>query len=695
MGTKLKNYSYSITMKVIAFVVLILCYTGALTAFVQIAIINDGYLEIVAEDNYFVSRAYIRETEDVVRDLTKLIGELKNEEQILKGGSLTENEVKREEDELFSDFRYNSSNYNPNLSKQENYAKFKEIYAEKIAQARERLKKNEVKEYKQILQRLNEYENKGIIYYASDGINIFASTKFEKEQLKSYPSYLLFEEYKKEIYPTEIKDNKKLYQITEKIERLEPGNNVVYMAFTDEFLNPRIEAWKQNKAVAVNISQYLVAFILGFILSFAYLVFVIGRESAEDHQVCLSAVDRLYTDVILGMCFGLIILWVGLMTVIGFRSSYGIILSVTIPIAAMGFMLILSLVKHFKNRTVVKHTLIYAIFYKIFDFVRNVYNSGSIGIKTVLLVIVYPLVVAFTFFLFPVTIGIAAWFAFKRVKEFTAIKEGVAKIKAGDIQHVIDVGGEGEFGVLAANINGITEGLKKAVDNELKSERLKTELITNVSHDIRTPLTSIITYIDLLKKEKDPAKIDDYIGILDQKSQRLKILTDDLFEAAKASSGTIPVNFEKIDLVALITQGLGELNDKIEELDLEFKVNHPNGSLYIAADGKLLWRAIENLLSNIFKYALEGSRVYVDMEDLGNEVLLTIKNVSACELNISADELMERFKRGDESRSSQGSGLGLSIAKSLIDIQRGRFYIQIDGDLFKALVYIPKYGKVN
>lgn len=693
MGTKLKNYSYSITMKVIAFMVLILCFTGAITAVVKTSVVNDGQFRIVAEDNYFVSRSYIRETEDIVRDLTKLIGEFKNEEQILKGGALTESEVKRAEDELFSDFRYNSANYNPKLSKQENYTKFKEIYADKLAQARERLIKNEVKEYKQIVQRLKEYENEGLIYYASDGINVFASAQLEREQFKSYPSYLLFEEYKQEIYPAEIKNNKNLYQITEKIERLDPGSNVIYIALTDKFLNPRIETWQQNKIVVANSAYYLVAFLLGCILSFAYLVFVIGRKSAEDRQVYLSAVDRLYTDVVLGLCLGLMVLWIGLMMIVDFRSSYGMIILVTLPIAAMGFILILSLVKQFKNGTVVKHTLIYAILYKLFNFVRNVYGSGSIGIKIVVLVIGYPLVVASTFFMFPVTIGLAAWFAFKRVKEFTAIKDGVAKIKTGDIHHVIDVNGNGELGELAANINGITEGLKKAVDNELKSERLKTELITNVSHDIRTPLTSIITYIDLLKKEKDPAKRDDYIEILDQKSQRLKILTDDLFEAAKASSGTIPVNLERIDLVALITQGLGELNDKIEELDLEFKVNHPKGSLYIAADGKLLWRAIENLLSNIFKYALTGSRVYIDVEDVGSEVLLTIKNVSAYELNISAEELMERFKRGDESRSSQGSGLGLSIAKSLIDIQRGRFYIQIDGDLFKALVYIPKYGE--
>jgi signal transduction histidine kinase len=276
------------------------------------------------------------------------------------------------------------------------------------------------------------------------------------------------------------------------------------------------------------------------------------------------------------------------------------------------------------------------------------------------------------------------------VKSFQAIQDGVERIKAGNLHHRIDVADRGEFRTLASNINSITDGLKEAVDSELKSERLKTELITNVSHDIRTPLTSIITYVDLLKSEEVTPTVAQYVDILDQKSKRLKLLTDDLFEAAKATSGNISVDFEKIDIVSLITQGLGEVNDKIEASNLQFKLNHPKDKVYINADGKLLWRSIENLLSNIFKYALSGSRVYIDIEDAGSEIQLTFKNISAYELNISADELMERFKRGDESRSSQGSGLGLSIAKSLIEVQKGKFNVLVDGDLFKAVVSFPK-----
>lgn len=278
----------------------------------------------------------------------------------------------------------------------------------------------------------------------------------------------------------------------------------------------------------------------------------------------------------------------------------------------------------------------------------------------------------------------------KRVKEFNAIKEGVKQVKEGDTGYVIDIPGDGELARLASDINSITDGLGKAVENGIKSERLKSELISNVSHDIRTPLTSIITYIDLLKNEKDLARVEEYIEVLDQKAQRLRLLTDDLFEAAKATSGTIPVCFENIEIVSLLKQGLGEMDDKIKERRLEFKLNYGQDKLYVKADGKLLWRAIENLFSNILKYALEGSRVYIDVIDFGHSVQVVIKNISAYELNISAEELMERFTRGDESRSSQGSGLGLSIARSLLEIQQGSLNIEIDGDLYKAIIQIVK-----
>lgn len=690
MGIKWRNYSHSIITKLVVFIFMVLCFTGIMKAFVDVAIVNNVYFDHAVEDNYFQSQAYEEESEGLIFDLTRLIGEYKNEEHILKGGSISEEELRNEEGTIYEDFQAFSRSYNPNLSEEENYKKFKEVYAEEISQAKDKMIKNDLKEFHLLLQNLEEYE--GLLYYASDGENVFTnSEKTEKEQFTAHPSYMIFEDYKRELYPKEVKENGHLYPITDSIDELDPESTVVYVAFTEQFLDQKVKEWKENKALATNALYRLIAFLGGFIVSFLYLTFTIGRRSfKEDEELHLNVIDKLYIDVNLLLCLGLMGLWVILIDG-PFGHFDKITIPVTIPIAVLGLALILSLVKHVKNRTIITHTLIYRILYNLFQYFRNVYNSGSVGIKTVLLVVGYPIVVALTFFMFPITLGVAAWFAFKKVKSFHAIKEGVDKIKDGDLHHRIDVEGKGEFAGLAGNINSITDGLKKAVDSELKSERLKTELITNVSHDIRTPLTSIITYVDLLKNERDSSKIEEYVDVLDQKSKRLKTLTDDLFEAAKASSGDIPVHLEKIDIVSLITQGLGEVNDKIEALNLEVKLNHSESKVYMTADGRLLWRSIENMLSNIFKYALKGSRVYIDIEDSGSEILVIFKNISAYELNISADELMERFKRGDESRFSEGSGLGLSIAKSLIELQKGKFHIQVDGDLFKSIIYMPKH----
>lgn len=688
MDTKWKKYSHSIITKVIVFIIAILCFTGVIKAIVEVEVVNDSDFNSVVEDNYFKSRAFIRESEYLVGDLTRLVGEFKNEEYILKGNTISEPEWKEIENELYDDYRYYSINYNEEISELENYEIFREANKENLEKEKEELIKADLREYQSLLKNLEEYENP--LFYATDGTNVFTNTtEIDQSTFKRNPSFMVFDHYKREIYPKEIEDNDLFYWITDRINELDPENTVVYIAFPEPFLQQNIKDWEANKEVATTSLYQIIALSIGFLLALIYLIVIIGRKAFQEKEVHLLSFDRLFIDFNLILCISLFMLYMVLVDAL-FAYIDQVVIYFTIPIAAAFLFLLLSMIKHIKNKTFFKHTLIYHLIYYLVQFFGNVYKSGNIGIKTVFIVIGYPLLVAATFFMFPVTIGIAAWFAYKKVKAFQAIQAGVEIIKDGNLQHRIEVDGKGEFVELANNINSITDGLKNAVDSELKSERLKTELITNVSHDIRTPLTSIITYADLLKHEKDPSKINGYVEILDQKSKRLKVLTDDLFEAAKASSGNIPVEFSKIDIVSLISQGLGEVNDKVEAMELEFKLNHPKDKVYVSADGKLLWRSIENLLSNIFKYALGKSRVYIDIEDLGSEVQITFKNISANELNISADELMERFKRGDESRNSEGSGLGLSIAKNLIELQNGTFNIQIDGDLFKAMIKLKK-----
>ena len=300
----------------------------------------------------------------------------------------------------------------------------------------------------------------------------------------------------------------------------------------------------------------------------------------------------------------------------------------------------------------------------------------------------------------PVVVVLIFIFVPRIVKKFTAIKEGVAQVKSGNLDWKIPVeedaqGVRGELDRLAADINEISQATGIAVQNELKNQRMKTELISNVSHDLKTPLTSMVSYIDLLKTEGlDSPNADSYLEIIDEKTQRLKVLTEDLFEAAKASSGAIPVHMDSIDLYALVSQSLGEMDQKLSARGLSVIVKNEleaEGGVRVKADGQLLWRVIENLLGNVSKYALEGSRVYVNIsspED--SKVLLEIKNISGEQLNISADELMERFTRGDASRNTEGSGLGLAIAKDLTKLMNGEFKLTVDGDLFKAGVLLER-----
>jgi len=646
---------------------------------------NEIHLSSINQDNYFESRAFADESYSIIAPLAQLIGKYKSEEYILSGKTLTGEDNRRIEEELYYDFR-NSYRYNPNVSEEENKHIYQENYAKDIARTKDESMKEQVRNFYQLRSSLEAYE--GIVFYASDGEHEFSNSDLtKKEQFESFDAYMLFEDYQQKLYPNEVKESQYLDYFTHEVNMLNPQTDVIYVAFKDSYLQQKISEWEKDKAAAQGFLNEWMVFLAGFIFCFVYLIIVIGRTPFDKEEIHFHVIDKLYNDLNIVLIGCLTAMWIAMIVEV-FRDMY---MFFTVPIFIIGLLLILSLVKHIKNRTFFQHTLLYQLFKKLFILVKHVFDSGSTGVKIVLLVIGYPLVVAATFFMFPITMGIAAWLAMRKVKSFNRIKEGVEQIKNGDLHHRIEVDGKGEFHQLAENINRITDGLKKAVDSEIKSERLKTELITNVSHDIRTPLTSIITYVDLLKLENDPKMIAEYVDVLDQKSKRLKLLTDDLFEAAKASSGSIPVQLERIDIVSLLTQGIGEMDEKIEASSLDFKLAHPTEKVYVKADGKLLWRSIENLFSNIFKYALPTSRVYIGVEDLGNEILVTFKNISAYELNISVDELMERFKRGDESRSSQGSGLGLSIAESLIHIQNGKFLVQVDGDLFKVMIYLPKF----
>ncbi len=320
---------------------------------------------------------------------------------------------------------------------------------------------------------------------------------------------------------------------------------------------------------------------------------------------------------------------------------------------------------------------------------REVWTGSRLMHKVMICAVLVPVISATWIGVLPV-VAFLLYFGYKWVKDFEALAEGIKQIRDGDYRKKIQIFSQGTLRDFAEDVNQISDGLDQAVSMRLKAERMKTELISNVSHDIKTPLTAIITYVDLLKKEEiTNEKAKEYIEILDQKSGRLKALTDDLFDAAKASSGAVELQLETMDFASLINQGLGEFYYKLEEKNLSVRYEKPEEPVRIKADGKQMWRVYENLLSNLVKYAMPGSRVYLSLEKRDSMAELTIKNISAAELNIPAEELTERFRRGDDSRHSEGSGLGLNIAQNLVELQNGTLAVQVDGDLFKVIVSMP------
>ena len=274
---------------------------------------------------------------------------------------------------------------------------------------------------------------------------------------------------------------------------------------------------------------------------------------------------------------------------------------------------------------------------------------------------------------------------------FGRLLEGAKRMRSGDLESKVDdkylVGCFREF---AGELNGLADVAMVAAQNQLKSERMKTELITNVSHDIKTPLTSIINYVDLLEKPHTPEEAQSYVEVLSRQSQRLKKLIDDLMEMSKASTGNIQVDIGEIDAVEAVTQALGEFADKLTAAGLTPVFHQSEENIMLLADGRLLWRAMSNVLSNAVKYALPGTRLYVDVSATQDKAIISFKNISGAQLNISAEELMERFVRGDSSRNTEGSGLGLNIAKSLMELQKGQLQLLVDGDLFKVTLVFPR-----
>ncbi|MGE4548601.1 MAG: sensor histidine kinase [Intestinibacillus sp.] len=482
-------------------------------------------------------------------------------------------------------------------------------------------------------------------------------------------------------------------------DRIQPDDTLI-VGIQPDYLAQREQQWVQDHRIATDCMVVMILSIILAVALFVYLCIVTGRLPGETN-VRLFLIDRMYSEVHVALIIGLIVIFPFLFEATA-RVPVTDLAPIVVPaicgVLAVGMPLILSLIRSLKAHRFIRSFAIGRLCIRLVHWgvrsVRAVWNGGGLMARGMLLAVLVPLL-CMPWFTVPFVIAGGIYFTYRTISKFQRIQEGVQQVRGGNLEYKIDVVG-GDLGALAQDINTLSEGLETAISSEIKAERLKTELISNVGHDIKTPLTSIVTYVDLLKNElagdnPDREKSREYIGVIDQKAHRLRVLTNDLFEAAKATSGAMTVALEQVDVSALIRQGLGEFDDKLQAAELDVRVHMPEQSAYMHADGRLVWRIFENMLSNVVKYALPGSRVYVDVRRGHGMVTLTMKNISAYELNIPAEELMERFKRGDESRSSDGSGLGLSIATSLAQLQHGVFQIEIDGDLFKASLSIPEY----
>ena len=437
-----------------------------------------------------------------------------------------------------------------------------------------------------------------------------------------------------------------------------------------------------------------------------YLIWSIGHSQNKE-GITLNSLDKFSYElvIILFSC----IFWMCIIiaaTVISYVDISTNLLIYIIGLTYLGAYVSLAVmtvttIKRLKAREFWHSFTTYRIYKSIKDRIKKtsskVLDKSASQKKIIILYIAFIFVsciLGVTFFTgisFIVLIVLWIWTLYKILeynKRLNEIKNALHEIYMGNPN--IDLDTEeltGTLKELATYVNDVSNGFNNAIQEKLKSERLKTELITNVSHDIKTPLTSIINYVDLLKQENiQDEKVQEYIKVLDSKSQRLKKLIEDLVEASKASSGNVKLNIEEINLSELLKQVTGEFKDKFDERNLIIDLDLPSNNVNIQADNRYMYRIIENLYSNVSKYAMENTRVYITLLKTNDEIRLEIKNVSKDKLNITADELMQRFVRGDKSRYTEGSGLGLSIAKSLCELQDCKFDIEIDGDLFKAVL---------
>lgn len=509
-----------------------------------------------------------------------------------------------------------------------------------------------------------------------------------------------------------------------------PLGTVIRVCVTSEQAAQYQEIWSAQKNTFAHTIYIVLTLTAIALLLFVYLLFVTGRRP-EDEEIHFATIDRLPVEVnvvlfwsVLGTAAGLNIALMSELLSGSGDLSFLLLPSILFFVAAFAFALelTLSLVRLLKAGSLARRSWCIRAFRWCFNKIgvlctgtwhglgrlRLAFTKALLGnYKTrnvVLLFTAYSVVLAFlaavfagvggSFFAFVLGVGwflVAGYFLIRRIDGFDRIVAALQRMRGGDLSFRLTDMPEGVFAAMAEDLGSLGDGMQAALQNEVRAERMKSELITNVSHDLKTPLTSILSYSDLLSQlELTPEEANDYAKIIHQKSLRLKNLTSDLFDISKVQSGVEQMVCERLDAVTLVRQALAE--QEAQNSGLVLKVTLPEGELPIWADGRKMSRVLENLIGNCVKYAMKGTRVFVSLDERDGKAVFEVKNTANYEMDFAADEITERFVRGDAARSTEGSGLGLAIAKSYTEACGGTFEVEVDGDQFKVRISFPVYG---
>lgn len=552
----------------------------------------------------------------------------------------------------------------------------------------------------------NNIDSNHMDYYLTIDGKEFTNAKDNKKD-SNYYFHLTVD--KEGVIEQEMHPNKWDYYVV--AEELKGHNVEIYVGLKDQYVSNIEELWLQQKDLVNGTLTKVTYWLLAVVACLVYLIAVIGKD--EEGNIKTQTIDKIFVEfntlIIAGVLRISFLLVITLINMFIYRDfSYELLKlcmqMIIIVGGSVSLALFLSIIRNIKNKTFVSRCLSFVIFRKIVDTIKSIINEISqvfanyISIMVVGILFVYttvigylghesyfrPVCVVMGFILFL----LVGYFVIKYYNSLNKIKEGVTKIRNGDLNYKIDNLTFKDLNNLKDGINDMSSGLQASVSKTLKAERLKTELITNVSHDLKTPLTSIISYTKLLSDiDNLPEEAKDYVAIIDKKSQRLKALTQDLFDISKVQSGNEEIILERLNVETLLSQSLAEYEKELDNLTVCTRIEE---DLHILSDGRKMSRVINNLLINIIKYTMHHTRVFIGAYSKGDKVLIEMKNISSYPLDFDKEEIMQRFRRGDESRTEEGHGLGLAIVKSYVEVTGGKFDIVLDGDMFKAIIEFDK-----